>query len=56
MQPIASGPTFPSDEPTVQLDHILVKGQLHGATGGPTALPVSDHLALVADLQSGRST
>ena len=56
MQPIASGATFPSDEPTVQLDHILVKGQLHGATGGPTALPVSDHLALVADLQSGRST
>jgi len=52
MRPVASGPTFPSDDPTVQLDHILVKGQLDAVTGGPVALPVSDHLALVADLES----
>jgi len=52
MQPVASGPTFPTDRPTVQLDHILVRGQLRAVSGGPVALPVSDHLALVADLQN----
>jgi len=43
--------TFPTDEPTMQLDHILVMGRLHAVSGGPVGLPVSDHLALVADLQ-----
>ena len=51
MRPAARGLTFPAEEPTVQLDHILVAGGLHAVSGGPVPLPVSDHLALVADLQ-----
>ena len=51
MRAVARGLTFPADEPTVQLDHILVAGGLHAVSGGPVPLPVSDHLALVADLQ-----
>jgi hypothetical protein len=39
------------EDPTVQLDHILVAGGLHAVSGGRVPLPVSDHLALVADLQ-----
>ena len=50
MRPAASGLTFPAGGPTVQLDHILVAGGLHAVSGGPVPLPVSDHLALVADL------
>ncbi len=51
MRPVASGLTFTSADPTVQLDHILVKGRLRAVSGGAVALPVSDHLALVADLE-----
>ena len=51
MRQMASGRTFTSADPTVQLDHILAKGQLRAVSGGPVAMPVSDHLALVADLQ-----
>ena len=50
MRPLASGLTFPSADPTVQLDHILVDRQLRAVSGGPVPLPVSDHRALVADL------
>jgi endonuclease/exonuclease/phosphatase family metal-dependent hydrolase len=50
MRPAASGLTFPAAGPRVQLDHILVTGGLYAVSGGPVALPVSDHLALVADL------
>ncbi len=51
MRATARGLTFPTEEPTVQLDHILVDGGLYAVSGGPVPLPVSDHLALVADLQ-----
>ena len=55
MQPVARGLTFPADEPIEQLDHILVGGGLRAVTGGAVALPVSDHLALVADLHGDAS-
>jgi len=51
MRAAVRGLTFPSESPTVQLDHILVAGGLYPVSGGPVPLPVSDHLALVADLQ-----
>ncbi len=49
LAPLATGPTFPSDSPTRQIDHILGRGV--AGTGGPVLLPVSDHRALVADLE-----
>ncbi len=52
MGPVASGLTFPAPRPTVQLDHLLVTGGLRAESGGAVALPVSDHHALVADLQA----
>jgi endonuclease/exonuclease/phosphatase family metal-dependent hydrolase len=51
MRPMATGPTFTSADPTVQLDHVLVTGGLRAVSGGAVATPVSDHLALVADLR-----
>jgi endonuclease/exonuclease/phosphatase family metal-dependent hydrolase len=55
MRPVASGLTFPAADPTVQLDHILVKGRLRAVSGGAVTMPVSDHLALVADLHDDQS-
>jgi len=48
---LARHPTFPSDRPDRQLDHILLRGRLGEvvATGVPE-LPLSDHRALVVDL------
>jgi len=51
MRAAAPGPTFPTEQPSVQLDHILVAGGLHAASGGAVPMPVSDHLALVANLR-----
>ena len=51
MRPLASGSTFPSRDPTVQLDHILVDGPLRAVSSGPVDVAVSDHLALAADLE-----
>jgi len=50
MRPLATGRTFPVRRPTEQLDHILVRGDLRAAGGGPVCLPLSDHCALVADV------
>jgi endonuclease/exonuclease/phosphatase family metal-dependent hydrolase len=49
LAPLVTGSTFPADSPTRQIDHLLARG-LGQATGGPVALPLSDHQALVADL------
>jgi endonuclease/exonuclease/phosphatase family metal-dependent hydrolase len=46
---IADHLTFPWDRPTVQLDHLLADPPLRARTS-VRRLPVSDHLALVADL------
>jgi endonuclease/exonuclease/phosphatase family metal-dependent hydrolase len=47
---IADHLTFPWDEPRVQLDHILADPPMRARTS-VRRLPVSDHLALVADLE-----
>ena len=49
MTSLATGATFPADRPGVQLDHILCTERLD-ASGGPVALEISDHRALVVDL------
>jgi endonuclease/exonuclease/phosphatase family metal-dependent hydrolase len=46
---VADHLTFPWDEPQVQLDHILASPPLRAQTS-VRRLPVSDHLALIADL------
>ena len=49
---IAAAPTFPADEPTRQLDHVLVRGPL--AAVGPAEalrLPLSDHRALAVAVE-----
>jgi endonuclease/exonuclease/phosphatase family metal-dependent hydrolase len=48
---LAQHPTFPTDHPDAQLDHILLRGHL-GSVAGSSApqLPLSDHRALVVDL------
>jgi endonuclease/exonuclease/phosphatase family metal-dependent hydrolase len=53
MRPLATGPTFPTEQPTRQIDHLLVRGELTSKTGGPVPLAVSDHRALVADVEVG---
>ncbi len=50
MRPLATGLTFPAHEPTEQLDHLLAGGDVGTATGSVVHLPMSDHRALVADL------
>jgi endonuclease/exonuclease/phosphatase family metal-dependent hydrolase len=50
-QPLASGLTFPVDEPDRQLDHVLLRGSLGPVTAVSTpALPLSDHRALTVDI------
>ncbi len=50
MRPLATGATFPADDPREQLDHLLADGDVGTATGSVVPLPMSDHRALVADL------
>jgi endonuclease/exonuclease/phosphatase (EEP) superfamily protein YafD len=45
---LATGPTFPADAPTRQIDHLLGRG-VTGA-GGPVHLSVSDHRALLTEV------
>ncbi|OBG88894.1 endonuclease [Mycobacterium sp. E802] len=49
--PLGSAPTFPADEPTTQLDHILTDDP--SLTAGDCTAPrlaISDHRALVVDI------
>jgi endonuclease/exonuclease/phosphatase family metal-dependent hydrolase len=53
LTPLAAGPTFPVDEPSRQLDHLLARGPVRAA--GPAEalrLPLSDHRALVVDVDT----
>ena len=51
LRSLAAHPTFPLDEPSRQLDHILARGEVGTVVGShATRLPLSDHLALVVDL------
>jgi endonuclease/exonuclease/phosphatase family metal-dependent hydrolase len=47
---VADHLTFPWDEPRVQLDHVLADPPVR-AQASVRRLPVSDHLALIADLE-----
>jgi endonuclease/exonuclease/phosphatase family metal-dependent hydrolase len=54
LRALASGPTFPADEPARQLDHVLARGPVR-ATGPAEVpwLPLSDHRALVVPCELG---
>ena len=43
-------PTFPADRPSLQIDHALALGPVPAATVQSRHLPVSDHRALLVDL------
>lgn len=48
--------TFPADRPDGQLDHILLRGRLGSVTASSAPrLPLSDHRALVVDLDLGHA-
>ena len=49
MHPLVTGLTFPADQPTAQIDHILAAGELPGTTGAVHHLEMSDHRALSVD-------
>ncbi|MGN6253132.1 MAG: endonuclease/exonuclease/phosphatase family protein [Marmoricola sp.] len=48
MRPLASLPTFPADDPTEQIDHLLGRDVVVRSADAPL-LPVSDHRALVVE-------
>jgi len=54
--PLVSSPTFPSPAPRVQLDHILAAALPAGANaiGRVKQLPISDHRAVLVDLELSR--
>lgn len=51
LRPLATGPTFPAHRPREQLDHLLGTADLRATRGEVVELPLSDHRALVADLE-----
>jgi endonuclease/exonuclease/phosphatase family metal-dependent hydrolase len=52
---LASGPTFPIEAPTRQLDHILLRGEFASVVRSEIReLAISDHRAVVVDLTAGR--
>ena len=52
---LARAKTFPAEEPKLQIDHALGYGPLPPvAAVGTRRLPLSDHRALVVDLESAR--
>ena len=50
LRPVAAHPTFPSHAPREQLDHVLLDGEVTLRGCEAVRLPVSDHRALVVDL------
>ena len=53
MRSLASAVTFPAHEPANQIDHVLGRGQVRSSGGRAVRLPVSDHRALVAEVELG---
>lgn len=54
-RPLATALTFPVDEPVRQIDHVLARGDVGDVVGAASLrLPVSDHRALVVDLDRRR--
>lgn len=50
MRPLVTEPTFPAHTPRMQLDHVLLDGDLPRSTGRAVEMPLSDHRALVVDV------
>jgi endonuclease/exonuclease/phosphatase family metal-dependent hydrolase len=51
MSSAGSHVTFPVDAPREQLDHILLDGPVRAVSSSAPRLPLSDHRALVAELE-----
>lgn len=51
LTPAAAHATFPVDDPSEQLDHVLVEGPLRVTASESRRLPLSDHRALVVDVE-----
>ena len=52
LRPLAAAPTFPADNPTRQLDHVMTDDpQLSAVSWETPSLPISDHRPLVVDIQ-----
>jgi endonuclease/exonuclease/phosphatase (EEP) superfamily protein YafD len=51
--PLARAATFPAERPRIQFDHVLARAAAPPAVADARAVatPVSDHRALVVDLQ-----
>ena len=52
LEPLVSGLTYPAPEPVEQIDHVLGR-RLRARGGGAVRLPLSDHRALVVDVEHG---
>jgi endonuclease/exonuclease/phosphatase family metal-dependent hydrolase len=50
LRPLATGATYPAHAPRLQLDHVLADRAWTTVAGGPERLPVSDHRAMVVEL------
>ena len=53
MRSLVSAVTFPAHEPVLQIDHVLGRGPVRTAGSRAVPLPISDHLALVAEVELG---
>jgi endonuclease/exonuclease/phosphatase family metal-dependent hydrolase len=53
MRELVSHLTFPADRPREQLDHVLLDGALTTRGTAARELPLSDHRALVVDVEAG---
>ncbi|WP_332664237.1 endonuclease/exonuclease/phosphatase family protein [Aeromicrobium sp.] len=51
MRSLVDAPTFPADAPREQLDLVLADGSWQSVKGEARQLPLSDHRALVVDLE-----
>lgn len=52
LQSLVTQPTFPTGQPQRQIDHILAREVHSSAPGKALHLPVSDHRALVVDVEA----
>ncbi|MBA2952283.1 endonuclease [Nocardioides sp. MAH-18] len=53
LRSLAARPTFPAHRPAVQIDHVLADGRVRAVRAEACRLAISDHLALVVDLELG---
>ena len=51
LRSLAAARTFPADDPVRQIDHVLADGPIVATRAEARRMPLSDHLALVVELQ-----